>query len=71
MRLVVFLASNKVGPSNLGLYVRGMPVGGPNHYTGKVKNRINRRGESGEGRERQGDCTHGRAVLLFVVQVFH
>lgn len=35
----------------------------------RVKTRINRRGGSGEGRERKGDCEHTRAVHSFVVQV--
>ena len=46
-----------------------MPVGLSGNYTERVKTRIIRRGESGEGRERKGDCIQYGAVHLFVVQV--
>lgn len=47
-----------------------VPVGWPENYTGQVEISINRRGGSGEGRERQGECTHRRVLRLFVVQDF-
>jgi hypothetical protein len=35
----------------------------------RVKTRINRRGDCGEGRERKGDCVHVGAIHPSVVQV--
>ena len=46
-----------------------MPVGRSENYTERVKTRSIRRGDSGEGRERKGDCMQWGAVHLLVVQV--
>ena len=46
-----------------------MLVGRSENYTKRVKTGIIRRGGSGEGRERKGDCIQRDAVHLFVVQV--
>lgn len=40
-----------------------------NYYNERVKTKIKRRGNSGEGRGRQGECIRKSAVHSFVVQV--
>jgi len=70
MKHVVFLSPNKAGPDKRNLYHRGVCwFGGPNYYNERVKTKIKRRGNSGEGRERKGECIRKGAVHSFVVQV--
>ena len=70
MKHVVFLSPNKAGPDkNTGMYRGVLLVGGPNYYKERVKTKIKRRGSSGEGRERKGECIQKGAVHSFVVQV--
>ncbi len=58
MKHVVFLLPNKAGPDKKYRYVQGSNTGlvVQNYYKERVKTKIKRRGNSGEGRERKGEC---------------
>lgn len=70
MKHVLFLAPNKAGPDNEPVWQGKLYwLGGPSIKEKGKKNNIIRRGDSGEGRERKGDCMRVDAVRLSVVHV--